>query len=70
MMYPFLQPTEEDKVLNEKVMGSCKQVGAWSRSQTLQSVEGRSGDETGECIEVLCVLLKYPKCFTENSRVE
>ena len=27
-MSPFLQPTEEDKVLKEKVMGSCKQVGA------------------------------------------
>ena len=49
MMYPFLQPTEGDKVLNEKVMGSCKQVGAF---------------------EVFCVLLKYPKCFTETNRVK
>ena len=28
MMFSFLQPTEEDKVLKEKVLGSCKQVGA------------------------------------------
>ena len=58
-------------MLNEKVMGSCKQVRCIvSFPDPPPKCEGRSGDEIGECIEVFNALLKYPKCFTETNRVK